>query len=218
MPRQKPFPSKEGDLDSYFKAVVMYLTMHFSRLQLAETHITAINAALEQWKIVFPLSQNSSLRNKTIVAHKNIERDTLIRLLRSIYANIPYDLLTATDRLALGLKEKSTARSLNPVPNTTPTGKINTINRLQHIIGFTNQDGSKGKPHGVRGCQIWYKIGEPVTDFKELTYLTTATASPYVHHCDVPDTGKMMHYWLRWENTRGETGPWGVVVSATING
>ncbi|MEK6257559.1 MAG: hypothetical protein AABP62_02975 [Planctomycetota bacterium] len=26
------------------------------------------------------------------------------------------------------------------------------------------------------------------------------------------------YYWLRWENTKGETGPWSAMVSATITG
>jgi len=30
------------------------------------------------------------------------------------------------------------------------------------------------------------------------------------------DAGKTAYYALRWENTRGETGPWSDVVSATI--
>ena len=30
------------------------------------------------------------------------------------------------------------------------------------------------------------------------------------------DGGKLAHYLLRWVNTKGETGPWGQVASATI--
>jgi hypothetical protein len=30
------------------------------------------------------------------------------------------------------------------------------------------------------------------------------------------DRNKVAHYMLRWESTRGETGPWGEQVSATV--
>jgi hypothetical protein len=74
------------------------------------------------------------------------------------------------------------------------------------------------KPDGVRGCQIWMKIGSPATDPDELTYLATDTRSPYVYHFEGKDAGKAAYYWLRWENTRGETGPWSDSVMATIAG
>lgn len=70
----------------------------------------------------------------------------------------------------------------------------------------------------MRGCQIWCKMGERATDIKELTFLKTCSASPYLHKFDIPDAGKSVQYWLRWENTRGKTGPWTPVVRAMVNG
>ena len=68
----------------------------------------------------------------------------------------------------------------------------------------------------MRGCQIWVKIGSPAADPKELTFIATDTKSPYVLQFDGADGGKLAYYWLRWENTRGETGPWSDVVVATV--
>jgi hypothetical protein len=90
--------------------------------------------------------------------------------------------------------------------------------RLEHTISFTDQDGSVAKPDGVRGCQIWFKIGEPAIDPSELSYMTTDTASPFTYQYNGVNAGKTVYYWLRWENTRGETGPWSDVVMATITG
>ena len=30
--------------------------------------------------------------------------------------------------------------------------------------------------------------------------------------------GKMVYYWLRWVNTRGETGPWSITINAMVMG
>lgn len=218
MPKRAPFPSKETDLNTYFKEVVRYLLLHFSRLNVSETNRLALIEAIDVWNTVFPASQNKNLRTTTIVANKNAKRDQLITLLRSIYDDFPKSGLTTDDKNTFGLKQKSTSKTLNPRPTTYPIGTVDVKNRLSHTISFTDEDGSLGKPKGVRGCQIWYKIGEPVTHFSELNYLVTDTASPYLHQFDVPDVGKMVHYWLRWENTRGETGPWSPVVSATVVG
>lgn len=218
MPRQKPFPSKETDLNAYFARVVPYLLLHFSRLHVSESNITAVNTALDAWISIFPLARNENLRSKLIIANKNSARDSLITLLRSIYADIPQSILTAQDRITFGLDEKNTSRSLNPKPTTHPIGKININNRLQHTISYTDQDGSIGKPHGVRGCQIWFTMDANITSQANLRYLASSSVSPYVHKFDVPDVGKTVQYWLRWENTRGETGPWSPVLNAIVNG
>ena len=218
MPKQKPFPSKEAELDIYFQLVVAHITTHFIRLHVSETNKVAANEALKEWNIIFPLSQNSNIRTKSIVANKNSVRDTLMSILRKIYADIPQSILTVEDRNAIGLIERKSTRTTPAPPTTHPIGYINTINRLQHTISFTDEDGSLAKPKGVRGCQIWCKVGEPVTDLQELTFLAMSSASPYVHKFAFSDGGKSVQYWLRWENTRGKTGPWGAAVNATVNG
>ena len=218
MPKQKPFPSKEAELDIYFRLVVAHITTHFIRLHVSETNKIAVNEALEEWNMIFPLSQNSNIRTKSIVANKNSVRDTLMSILRKIYADIPQSILTVEDRNAIGLIERKSTRTTPAPPTTHPIGYINTINRLQHTISFTDEDGSLAKPKGVRGCQIWCKVGEPVTDVQELRFLATSSASPYVHKFDIPEAGKTVYYWLRWENTRGKTGPWSAAVNATVNG
>lgn len=63
------------------------------------------------------------------------------------------------------------------------------------------------------------KIGDPApTDPKELRFLATDTATPYVMEYDGADANKAAHYMLRWVNRKGESGPWSQTVSATITG
>ncbi len=218
MPTHKPFPSKEAELDTYFKIVVAYLTIHSGRLHVSDIYKTAVNEALEEWKIVFPISKDLNHRTKLIVAHKNRLKETLMTTLRSIYADIPKSVLTLQDRTTFGLNERKSTRSAPKIPTTHPLGQIFTGNLFQHTIFFTDENGSLAKPKGVRGCQIWIKMGEPVTDLKELLFLGTSSASPFLHKFAFSDAGKMVHYWLRWENSRGETGPWSPAVRATVNG
>lgn len=58
----------------------------------------------------------------------------------------------------------------------------------------------------------------PPASASELHYLATDTRTSYVAQFDPADADKTAYYWLRWENTKGETGPWSAVVSATITG
>ncbi|MCZ8090937.1 hypothetical protein [Flavobacterium sp.] len=145
-------------------------------------------------------------------------RNSIMTALRAVYADIPASIWTIEDRNTLNMPERSTSKTPVPVPTTVPIGQVNTSRRLEHTISFTNEDGSSAKPFGVHGCQIWYKIGTPAVDPSELSFMFTDTSSPHIHQFNGEHVGKNVYYWLRWENTRGETGPWSDVVMATITG
>ena len=58
------------------------------------------------------------------------------------------------------------------------------------------------------GAELWVKVGDPLpVDPAELTFLSLDTRTAYVADFDGADVNKVAHYMLRWENTRGETGP-----------
>lgn len=218
MPNLGPFPSKEADLNLYVQAAVPYLVINKVRLLVSSPNETAATDQLAIWNEIYPVSQNSNTRTKSIVENKDHAKEAIIVTLRTIYADIPASALTVEDRNTLNLQERSTSRTPVAVPSTKPIGQVDTSRRLEHTISFTNEDGSAAKPIGVRGCQIWYKIGEIAIDPSELTYMATDTASPYIHQFNGDNAGKNVYYWLRWENTRGELGPWSDVVMATITG
>lgn len=218
MPKNGSFPSKEADLNTYFQAVVAYLILNKVRLLLSAANQALLTTQLTAWNAVYPASQNTNTRTKSIVQNKDIAKETLMSTLRLVYADIPYSVLTVEDRNTLNIGDRNAPKTAAPVPTTKPIGQIDTSMRLEHTISFTDQDGSAAKPDGVRGCQIWFKIGEPAIDPSELAYMTTDTASPYTYQFNGVNAGKTVYYWLRWENTRGETGPWSDVVMATITG
>ena len=58
--------------------------------------------------------------------------------------------------------------------------------------------------------------GPPPTGPSDLTFLAVDTRTPYVADFAGADVNKVAHYMLRWESTRGETGPWSETASATI--
>ena len=218
MPNSKPFPSKEAELNTFFNQVVPYLLANAVRLLVSDANQTKLTAQFTGWNTAYPLSQNPTTSTVTTTATKDAARDDLKDTIRAVYADIPESVLTNADRTTLNQPEHSTARTPAAVPTTKPIAKVDTSKRLEHTISFTDEDGSAAKPEGVRGCQIWLKLGDAPKDPKELTYIATDTRSPYLYHFDGADASKTAHYWLRWENTRGETGPWSDAVAATVVG
>lgn len=118
--------------------------------------------------------------------------------------------LSNSDRGRMGLTVKSGTRTATPAPATLPMGTIDFSVRLQHTIRFSDEatPRSKAKPAGAHGCEIWMKIdGNAPTDASELGYVATDTSSPYTTTFEGKYAGKIVYYWLRWVNTRGEHGP-----------
>jgi hypothetical protein len=218
MPKLGPYPSKDADFNTYVQAAVTYLILNGLRLGITTTNQTALTDRRDEWNAAYPASQNANTRTRTTTKEKTVARKQMIVCFRSVYADIPASSLTNADRFTLNLPVRETVNTPNPVPTSKPVGQINTSRRLEHTISFIDEDGGTAKPRGVRGSQIWCKVGSPVTDVTELRFLTTDTSSPYLHKFEVEDAGKSVYYWLRWENTRGETGPWSDVVMATVNG
>jgi hypothetical protein len=217
MPTGGPFPTRDAALNNYFLTAIPYLSNHAMRLNISPEEQEAINVLLKKWNDAYPASTNADLRTKTITHHKNTAKQELQAKLRHLFADIPQSTLTVEDRNTLNLKERASAAPA-PVPSTCPIARVDTSMRLQHTIHFKDvaTPHSKAKPPRVRGCQIWMKIGSAPVSAKELGYLATDTRSPHIAHHDGEDAGKPVYYMLRWENSRGETGPWSETVMATI--
>ena len=216
MSKNGPFPRKESELNTYFQTAVGYSLANAPRLLVSTENQTKMTNQLAVWNDVYPKSQNPNTSTTTMINNKNAAKDGLLETLRAVYADIPESVLTADDRTTLGITERSTTRIPTPVPTTKPIAKIDTSKRLEHTINFMDEDGSLAKPEGVRGCQIWVKVGASAKDPDELRYLATDSKTPYVYHYDGADGGKPAYYWLRWENTRGDVGPWSDEVMGTI--
>lgn len=95
---------------------------------------------------------------------KDDERTAQEKLVRPFVARLQSS-TTVTDaqRHALGVTVRSTSRAAAPTPESRPIATIDTSMRLRHTISFMDENtpGSRAKPAGVRGCEIWVKIGEP---------------------------------------------------------
>ncbi len=122
---------------------------------------------------------------------------------------------------AAGVTVPDTTPTPSGPPTTAPVGQVDTSQRLQHTISFSDATTptSKAKPAGVRGCEIWMKVGPPLpVTAADLAFVTLDTRTPHVIAFDGADANKTITYWLRWVSTRGETGPWSAAVSATVPG
>jgi hypothetical protein len=112
-----------------------------------------------------------------------------------------------------------TTRTPAPVALTYPAYEIDRGTLLRLIIHFFDQgkEKTKAKPPGQHGAEIRWMISEvPVVDANELVHSSFDTHTPFTLEFGGHDRGKMVYFALRWENTRGQKGPWSEILSAVI--
>lgn len=124
-------------------------------------------------------------------------------------------------RLEAGLPARdASGRKIIGAPTTYPIGRVE-AGRLSLVLHFVdvNTPMKLAKPEGVHGCEIHVALGDkPPADPSGYSFLALDTRTPYTHDFDAADAGKSVHYLLRWQNTKGQPGPWSEVVSAKIPG
>jgi hypothetical protein len=187
----------------------------------------ALFQKLQQEKDVFAnkleLTEEPTTHTKVSVQEKNDARKLLETDLRQAIAEYltHNHLLTDGDRQLLGLPVHKTTHT--PVP--TPAGKtdfsIEPMGGSRLVIHYHAHDEEReaknAKPFGVHGVEIaWAVLDTPPASYADLAHSTFDTRSPYTFQFDLSDAGKRFYCCLRWENTRGEKGPWSEIQSAII--
>ncbi|MDR0748830.1 MAG: hypothetical protein LBF62_04585 [Tannerellaceae bacterium] len=128
--------------------------------------------------------------------------------------------VTNDDLTAMGLPERTDPhRKPAPVADTVPEFGIVPLTGHRIMIDYYPQGTThkKGKPKGQHGVEIrWALREEPVDDTDLLTNSAFDTASPAVLTFQGHDHGRTLYMALRWENTRGEKGPWSHIASTTV--
>ncbi len=214
-------PAADGDFDAWQDNFITYATANAAALGLDPLiDIPPLTAAQGVWTTDRAANTAAQAAAESARQAKVAARGGLEGLVRPLVARLQASAaVDDAERQALGITVRDTIATPVVAPITRPVVSVDTSQRLQHTIGFADEatPTRKAKPDGVRGAQIWVKIGDPVPiDPSELTYLATDTRTPYVAAFAGADANKVAHYMLRWESTRGEPGPWSETASATI--
>lgn len=215
-------PNSDADLIAWVNNFLAYANANLATFGITAADLTPVQDLAAAFKTDFDANIAAQASAQGARQKKDDSRDALVAGVRPLARQFQAkSTVKDADRHSLGLNVKSTARTAAAAPTSRPVAMVDTSQRLRHVISFVDEQtpGSRAKPAGAMGCEIWVKVGPtPPVDVSECRYLATDTATPYTVEYDGADGGKIAHYLLRWVNTRGERGPWSQTVSATITG
>ena len=215
-------PGGDTEFNSWLTNFMTVLSPRRAELGFSEAEFNALTAASSTWDTAFSQHTQAQLSAASATQAKKAARANLEDSLRAAVKRLQaLPALEDADRASLGITVSSTTRTPAPIPTTRPVVQVDTGQRLRHTISFADETtpNRRVKPEGMRGCEIWVKVGDPApADPSEMRFLALDTASPYLVVYGGVDAGKTAHYMLRWVNTREDRGPWSQTVSATIPG
>jgi hypothetical protein len=215
-------PDPDGDFFAWEQNFLAYVNANLAALGLVGADVAPLIAAQGNWTPAYAdnaARQNAARAATDLKCQTRAAYETLIRsLVRRLQASL---IVTDQQRRDMGI----TVRNGEPTPvgpvATQPVAIISIAGTLRHEIRFMDAatPTRRARPHGVIGCEIWVKVGDPAPVAEtELTFLGLDTHSPYTAEHAMADAGKTAHYRLRWVLNNGGKSPWSEIESATITG
>ena len=224
MPHNKDYvPKRDADFDGWLANLTGYVDT--KTLGGAWTHIpsdktTALKQHNTDWHTAFA---------KTLGAHtavdteeKNDRRKAAEAFVRPfIQQYLKFEPVTNEDRTAMNLHNRDTAHSTIGAPSTRALiSDLKAPGGFRVEIRFQDEaaPSSHAIPYGYNGCVLHFTWGaDKNAAYEALTQTRLMTRSPYVLALPPEAEGKFLSLALRWQNERGELGPWSEIMYIAVS-
>ena len=133
---------------------------------------------------------------------------------------LKFDPVSNEDRTAMNLHNRDTTHSGigRPMARALITG-LKALGGFRMEIRFQDEAApdSRAIPYGCNGCLLNYVWApEKAADYAALIHTKLMTRSPFVLDLPPEAEGKFISCAARWQNERGELGPWGEIQQSAI--
>jgi hypothetical protein len=213
-------PSRDADFSLWTDNFFTYLTGNRERFNIPAEPVNALQLLESDWINKYAIAETPATRTKTTIREKTEARDALVKHLRPFikeYLTFNHA-VTDADRDNMGLPIYKTTRTPVVIPTTIPEFWADTSVIRRLTVHFRDNGSRSGaKPAGVHGVEIrWCILGVPPASIDELIHSAFDTRSPFALDFEESDRGKSVYFCLRWENSKGEKGPWSEIVMSII--
>jgi hypothetical protein len=211
-------PTRDEDFLAWALALLAYITANSVRLGITDAQIAEHVALVTAFQIALARTKGDE-RGPVATDIKRQARIAAVHDLRVLVQVLQVNTaVTHSDKIAMQISTRDKSRT--PVP--APTGIIELV-IVAGAIGWLilmykdSLTSRRGKPYGVHGAEIRWMISDtPITNPDLLTNSEFSTRTPHKLIFPGADSGKRVYLSMRWENSRGEKGPWCPVQSAII--
>jgi hypothetical protein len=213
-------PRSDSQFLVWLKTLIAYVQTKFALWNIPQTPVSELYTLTTAFETALTVANTPTTRTKVTVQTKTAARKAVESKLRPFLKGyVTYNpVVTDADRDSMSLPIHKVTRTDVPVPTTIIEAKVLLPSPGVVEISFHDAKSEhRAKPAGVHGAEIaWAVLAAPPTDWKELIRSSFDTHSPQRLSFEGADRGKTLYFALRWENTRGEKGPWNEIQSTII--
>jgi hypothetical protein len=212
-------PTKDAAFAVWAKNLILYVQARLSAFNIQDAVFQPLLGLHTAFEAAYAKALDPN-RGSVDVAEKNRARAAFEKALRDfVKAFLEYSpFVSDTDRNEMKLPVHDATPTPVPRPTTFPEYDIDTSIPGQLSVRFWDEAGKKrGKPKGVHGAEVRSEMREQApAKAEDLINSDIATRSPFTTRYTGDNQGKRVYFCLRWENGKGEKGPWGAIVSAVV--
>lgn len=221
-------PQTDGGLAQWAGNFAALISADPGRFGVTAQDAQAIAQAVQAYLSAYTTAVEPITRTKVKVLVKNKARKAMVAVVRRyaglIKANPAVSGPSKAD-LGLGRERLGQGRTRVSAPSTRPMLSLYDIQPHCHVLRYLDTgdtDGNNrggGKPAGVLGLQLFCHVGDtPPMDPQDARFERFVTRQPVRVEFKPEQVGKRVHYFARWQNAKGETGPWSLPTTAVVWG
>ena len=213
-------PKNDDDFNKLQTQFVTAVVANPTGYGIPAADVTQMQTDATTWNAAYPTHVKAQEDAKTAAEKKNASRTKLEGDIRGAAKKI--NGTPGVDnalRVSAGLKAHAMTRTPAVLPATKPISRTAPATHYTIEIHVADETTPKraAKPAGVRLCQLWMHVGDPQpADPTGYTFVRNLTRTPYLDVHPAADAGKTVYYLLRWENAKGDAGPWSDVLTAKV--
>jgi len=229
MSKTSYIPRIDEDFDSWQKSFMTITVANATSWGIPPAEVTALTTLQTSWTTAFAAGGKGQKTTRTsqqtkakTVARKAFEKPIRVFVKRWIAVN---PLVSDAQRIALRVTVFDTVRTREGRPASIPDVNISYARGGQLVFKFrqeadaTTGKSKRGKPAGVHGMKIYYKLNDPSpVTADDCNKSQTFTRSPGRLVFSPADAGKKFYAFCCWINSRQEEGPFTQLLIAVIPG
>jgi hypothetical protein len=214
-------PQKLSDLLTWSQNFSDLITASPATYGLVAGDATTIATANDAYAAAYALSTAPGTRTKVTVQATIDARNALVQVIRSygrlILANAG---VSDSDKTDLGLHLRDVVNTPIPAPSTAPVVAV--IGATPGVLTCTSRDSMsapkvKAKPFGATQLMVHMHIGTTAPVSPDATpWVANYTKTPFALDTSGGTPGQTAYIYGRWQNQKGELGPWSALASSVI--
>jgi hypothetical protein len=213
-------PPKDADFSQWLNSFYPYLVANCERFNVPLDAVNRLQPLISDWNTKYAIAEAPATRTRATVREKTEAHGTLEKAVRNFikeYLAFNHSVSDA-DRDNMGLPVHKTTRTPIPAPTSVPDFMPDSSVIRRITVHFRdNGSTSNAKPAGVHGAEIrWGILDTPPANIDALTHSAFDTRTPFTLEFDESDRGKSVYFCLRWENSKGDKGPWSEIMMAIV--